>query len=150
MRISFKHFILVSAVALTIPAVVEAQAQTRIITGRGSATLSNAVRVGDLVFASGALPSGGANADTTIEGQTTSALENIKRTFETAGTSINNAVKCTVFLIEGADFRGMNTAYAKFWSAENPPPARSTVVVKALVAPSAKLEIECIAAMPKP
>jgi enamine deaminase RidA (YjgF/YER057c/UK114 family) len=147
MRISIKHFILAGAIAATIPASAEAQAQTRIITGRGSAILSNAVRVGDLVFASGALPSG---ADSTIEGQTTSTLENIKRTLETAGTSINNAVKCTVYLIEGADFRGMNSAYTKFWSAENPPPARTTVVVKALVVPSAKLEIECIAAMPKP
>ena len=136
--------------AVAAPVAAQAQAQSRIITGRGSATLSNAVRVGDLVFASGALPSGGANADTTIEGQTTSTLENIKRTLETAGTSINHAVKCTVYLIEGADFRGMNTAYTKFWSAENPPPARTTVVVKALVVPSAKLEIECIAAMPKP
>lgn len=120
----------------------------RTITGRGSATLSNAVRVGNLVFASGALPARGANADSTIEGQTTSTLESIKRSFETAGTSINHAVKCTVYLINGADFGGMNTAYQKFWSAENPPPARTTVVVAALVVPGAKLEIECIAAMP--
>lgn len=139
--------VLLVAGAAAAPVAAQAQAQSRIITGRGSATLSNAVRVGDLVFASGALPSG---ADSTIEGQTTSTLENIKRTLETAGTSINNAVKCTVFLVEGADFRGMNSAYTKFWSAENPPPARTTVVVKALVVPSAKLEIECVAAMPKP
>ena len=63
---------------------------------------------------------------------------------------MNNAVKCTVFMINGADFQGMNSSYQKFWSAENPPPARTTVVVQALVAPGAKLEIECIAAMPKP
>jgi enamine deaminase RidA (YjgF/YER057c/UK114 family) len=139
---------LLAGAALATPAALSAQA--RIITGRGSAMLSNAVRVGDLVFASGALPARGANADTTIEGQTTSTLESIKRTLETAGTSINNAVKCTVFLISGTDFQGMNTAYQKFWSAENPPPARTTVVVQALVVPGAKLEIECIAAMPKP
>ena len=60
---------------------------------------------------------------------------------------MNNAVKCTVFLVNLADFQGMNSAYSKFWSPENPPPARSTVVVAALVAPTAKLEIECIAAM---
>jgi len=43
----------------------------------------------------------------------------------------------------------MNSAYGKFWSPENPPPARSTVVVAALVSPGAKLEIECIAAVPR-
>lgn len=149
MRITLRLIAVVVAGA-ALSATAQAQAQSRIITGRGSATLSNAVRVGDLVFASGALPSLAAGADTTIEGQTTSTLESIKRSLETAGTSINNAVKCTVFLIEGADFRGMNTAYSKFWTAENPPPARTTVVVKALVVPNAKLEIECVAAMPKP
>lgn len=120
----------------------------RTITGRGNAILSNAVRVGNLVFASGALPARGAGADTTIEGQTTSTLESIKRSFETAGTSISHAVKCTVYLINATDFQGMNTAYQKFWSTDNPPPARTTVVVAALVVPGAKLEIECIAAMP--
>ena len=114
--------------------------------GRGSATLSAGVRVGDLVFASGQLP---ARGDSTIETQTTSALEAVKKVFEAAGTSMNNAVKCTVFLVDIKDFQGMNSSYSKFWSPENPPPARSTVVVAALVTPTAKLEVECIAAMPK-
>ena len=99
-----------------------------------------------MVYASGALPTGGANADTTIQGQTRSALGNVKSTFELAGTTMANAVKCTVFLVEGSDFRGMNEAYAEFWPVS--PPARSTVIVKALVVPNAKLEIECTAVMP--
>ena len=57
-------------------------------------------------------------------------------------------MKCTVYLIDGADFRGMNESYAKMWPVQ--PPARTTVVVKALVVPNAKLEIECIATMPSP
>jgi enamine deaminase RidA (YjgF/YER057c/UK114 family) len=40
----------------------------------------------------------------------------------------------------------MNQVYGEFWPVS--PPARSTVVVKALVAPAAKIEIECMAAMP--
>jgi 2-iminobutanoate/2-iminopropanoate deaminase len=112
----------------------------------GTATLSNVIKAGGLVFASGQLPAAG---DSTIEGQTTSALSKIKALFEAAGTSMNNAVKCTVFLVDLKDFQGMNSSYQKFWSAENPPPARSTVVVAALVTPSAKLEVECIAAQAK-
>lgn len=121
-------------------------AQGREVFGRSTATLSPAVKVGNLVYASGQLP---ARGDSTIETQTTSALNNVKTALEGAGTKMENAVKCTVFLIDVKDFQGMNSSYSKFWSPENPPPARSTVVVAALVLPGAKLEIECIAAMPK-
>ena len=129
-----------------IPSVTDAQAR-EVLGTPGRAPLSPAIRVGNLVFASGALPSGGANADTTIQGQTKSALENLNRSFALAGTSLEHAVKCTVFLVEAADFRGMNEAYGAFW-ATTAPPTRTTVVVKALVSPAAKLEIECIAVMP--
>ena len=145
MRIALNSIRTAALVALVaIPAL--AQAQQREAIGRSSATLTQAIRVGNMVYASGALPTGGANADTTIQGQTRRALGNIKTTLELAGTTMQNAVKCTVFLIEGSDFRGMNEAYAEFWPVA--PPARSTVVVKALVVPNAKLEIECIAVMP--
>ncbi len=145
MRIAPKFIRTAALVALAaVPSL--AQAQQREAIGRSTATLTQAIRVGNMVYASGALPTGGANADTTIQGQTRSALGNIKTTLELAGTTMQNAVKCTVFLIEGSDFRGMNEAYAEFWPVA--PPARSTVVVKALVVPNAKLEIECIAVMP--
>lgn len=145
MRITPKFIRTAALVALAaVPSLTHAQQREAI--GRSSATLTQAIRVGNMVYASGALPTGGANADTTIQGQTRSALGNIKTTLELAGTTMQNAVKCTVFLIEGSDFRGMNQAYAEFWPVA--PPARSTVVVKALVDPNAKLEIECIAVMP--
>ncbi len=134
------------AVLLTAVVAGPLSAQAREAIGQSSAVLTPAIRVGNMVYASGALPSRGANADTTIQGQTKSTLENLKRTLEMAGTTMEHAVKCTVFLVEGADFRGMNEAYATFWPSA--PPARTTVVVKALVVPNAKLEIECIATMP--
>jgi len=114
--------------------------------GQSSPTLTPAIRVGTMVYASGQLPARGANADTTIQGQTKSTLENVKRVLEMAGTTMENAVKCTVFLIEGTDFQGMNEVYRTFWPVA--PPARSTVIVKALVVAGAKLEIECTAVMP--
>ncbi len=128
-----------------LPALAQ-QAPKREAIGNSTATLTQAIRVGNLVFASGALP--GRDADSTIQSQTTSALNNIKASLEAAGTKIENAVKCTVYLIDGADFRGMNESYAKMWPVQ--PPARTTVVVKALVVPNAKLEVECIATMPSP
>ncbi len=112
-----------------------------------SATLTPGIRVGDIVYASGQLGTRRDNPNATIQEQTTLALENTKRVFEAAGTSMANAVKCTVFLVDVADFQGMNQAYRAFFP--DSPPARSTVVVKALVVPNATVEIECMAVMPK-
>jgi len=109
-----------------------------------SATLSPAIRVGDVLYLSGQLGTSRDPADTTIGGQTTRALENTKRVVEAAGATMEHIVKCTVFLTSAADFRGMNQAYTKFFP--KAPPARSTVVVAALVVPDAKVEIECLAA----
>lgn len=137
---------LCSALAVIALPATPAQAQAREVIGAPAPLISQAIRVGNMVYPSGQLPARGANADTTIEGQTKSALENVKRALELAGTTMDNAVKCTVFLVEGADFAGMNAAYRTFWSSA--PPARTTVVVKALVVPGAKLEVECNAVMP--
>lgn len=133
-----------TAIALAaLPAV--AQAQKQVVTGPGvnsSAMLSAGVKVGDLLYLSGQLP---ARGDSTIEGQTKSALERMNPILAAAGTTKDNIVKCTVFLIDVKDFAGMNKAYTEFFTKE--PPARSTVVVAALVTAGAKLEVECIAAL---
>ena len=123
-------------------------AQKQVINPPGatpSPTLSAAVRVGDLLYLSGQLP--GRDADTTIESQTKSALERMNPILAAAGTSAANIVKCTVFLANVKDFAGMNRAYTQYFTKE--PPARSTVAVAALVSPTAKLEVECIATIPK-
>jgi 2-iminobutanoate/2-iminopropanoate deaminase len=112
-----------------------------------SATLTPGIRVGDIVYASGQLGTVRDNPNATIQEQTKRALENTARVFEAAGTSMANAIKCTVFLTEVTDFQGMNQAYREFFP--DSPPARSTVVVKALVVPNATVEIECMAVIPK-
>ena len=123
-----------------------AQGNVREALGTPTATLTPAIRVGNMVYASGQLGTRRDAPDSTIEGQTRIALENTKRVLEMAGTTLNRSVRCTVFLIEASDFRGMNSVWTEFWPQS--PPARSTVVVKALVVPSAKVEIECMAVMP--
>jgi 2-iminobutanoate/2-iminopropanoate deaminase len=135
-------------VAVALPAFAQAQARTQVV-GEGqsaSVTLSPGIKVGNLVFSSGQLGMSRDKPDSTIGGQTKAALENVQKVFVAAGTSMANAAKCTVFLVELKDFSGMNAAYKEFFPKE--PPARSTVVVAALVQPGAKIEIECIAAIP--
>ncbi len=123
-----------------------AYAQARKPVGNSSPTLTPAIIVGNMVYGSGQLGMSRDNPDTTIQGQTKQTLENIKRVFEQAGTTMANVAKCTVFLTDVKDFGGMNEVYRTFFPSA--PPARSTVVVAALVVPNAKVEIECIAAMP--
>ncbi len=125
-------------------------AQKQIITlpgGRGGGMLSAATRVGDLVFVSGQTPS---RADSTMDAQTTTELTKIENILKAAGTSMDNVLKCQVFITDAAEFAKMNEAYAKFFPSDKGPPARTTVVVAALVSAGAKVEIECIATMPKP
>ena len=114
---------------------------------RPGGVLSSAVRVGDLVFLSGALgtkPGGGGLADGGIEGQTRQALENVKASAALAGVTMADIAKCSVFLTDVANFQAMNGVYKEFFPTE--PPARTTVGVAGLVVPGALIEIECIAA----
>ena len=138
--------------ALSLAAASSAQAQVagrQPVIGEGqriSATLSPGIRVGNMLWASGQL--GTSPSDTTIAGQTTRALENTEKVFKAAGTTLAAAAtKCTVFLTDVKDFQGMNGAYTKFFPSN--PPARSTVVVAALVVPGAKVEIECQGVIPQ-
>jgi 2-iminobutanoate/2-iminopropanoate deaminase len=126
-----------------------AYAQKQIVTlpgGRGGGMLSAATKIGDLVFVSGQTP---ARTDSTMEAQTTSELTKIENILKAAGTTMENVLKCQVFITDGAEFAQMNAAYSKFFPSDKGPPARTTVVVAALVSAGAKVEIECIAAMPK-
>jgi reactive intermediate/imine deaminase len=114
---------------------------------RPGAVLSTAVKVGDIIFLSGALgtkPGGGGLADGGIEGQTRQALENVKASVTLAGGTMADIAKCTVFLADVKDFQAMNAVYREFFPTD--PPARTTVGVAGLVVPGALIEIECTAA----
>lgn len=106
---------------------------------------SQAIQVGELIFASGQLPidpATGLIVEGGIEEQTRQALTNVSHILKSAGSSLENVVKTTVFLADMADFAAMNEVYAKFFSA--PFPARSAVAVKALPK-GALVEVECVA-----
>lgn len=137
---------LARSAALLALAALPAFAQAPEPIGQSSPTLTPAYRVGNTVYTSGQLGMSRTDPDSSIQAQTRRTLDNIKRVIELSGTTMAHVVKCTVFLVEAADFQGMNQAYREYFPSA--PPARSTVVVKALVVPGALVEIECIAAMP--
>ena len=106
---------------------------------------SQAIKVGNLLFASGQIPLDPATGafPEGIEAQTNQALTNVKNILEAAGTSLDKVVKTTVFLSDMNNFAAMNGVYATFFS-EGSYPARSAVEV-ARLPKDAMVEIEVIA-----
>ena len=106
---------------------------------------SHAILAADLVFCSGMVAVDPAT-NTLIEGdmaaQTRRALDNLAAALAAAGSDLAHVVKTTVFLVELADFKAMNEAYAERFGGHKP--ARSTIGVAGLPL-GARLEIECIA-----
>lgn len=106
---------------------------------------SQAIKVGNLVFASGQVPivpATGEFVEGGIKEQTRQSLTNAKAILEEAGTSLSKVVKTTVYLSDMANFAAMNEVYADFFT--QPYPARSAVAVKTLPK-NALVEVECIA-----
>ena len=106
---------------------------------------SQAVRAGDMVFASGQIPIDPATGEFVAGGiaeQTEQVLRNLTAVFAAAGLGLNQVVKTTVFLANMDDFTMMNEVYGRFFGAE--PPARATVQAARLPR-DAKVEIEAIA-----
>jgi len=105
---------------------------------------SPAVRVGNTLYLSGALgivPGTRKLAEGGILGETQQVLENISATLEDFGSSMDNVVKCTVFLADIREWAAMNEIYTTFFPNK---PARSAVGISGLGL-SARVEIECIA-----
>jgi 2-iminobutanoate/2-iminopropanoate deaminase len=106
---------------------------------------STAVVVDDTIYLSGEIGRTPGTV-TLVEGgvgpQTEAIFENYKLTLARVGASLDDIVKCTVFLDDMSKFSEMNAAYVKFFPDEKP--ARSTFGVDGL-AFGAALEIECLA-----
>ena len=106
---------------------------------------SQAVRAGNLVFASGQIPIDPATGEFVAGGvaeQTEQVLRNLTSVFAAAGVELNQIVKTTVFLADMEDFAAMNEVYGRFFGEQ--PPARATVQAARLPR-DAKVEIEAIA-----
>ncbi len=119
-----------------------------IATDRGPKAIgpySQAIKANGFVFVSGQIPLD-PHTQQVVEGdiarQTERVLENLKGIVEAAGSSLERAVKTTVFLADLKDFAAMNEAYGRFFPSN--PPARSTVEVARLPR-DVRVEIELFA-----
>ena len=106
---------------------------------------SQAVVEGDFIFLAG---QGCTNPQTEelelgdVRSETKRTLENIRAILEAAGSSVDDVMKCNVYLRDINDFGEMNDVYETFFAA--PFPARTTIQAGALPGGIA-VEIECIA-----
>jgi 2-iminobutanoate/2-iminopropanoate deaminase len=110
---------------------------------------SQAIVAGGLVFCSGMAgidPATGAAPDG-IEAQTEQALRNLAAVLASAGASMADVVKTTIFYAEVEDFGRLNEIYARHMP--DPPPARSAPANVRLPR-DLLISIDAIAVLPAP
>ena len=118
------------------------------IPGEPKLPFSQAIRAGDFIFVAGQAGfrgPGNENPAEGVEAQTRVCIEEGKKVLEAAGSSLDDVVKATVYLIKAEDWPTMNEVYKQYFREDQP--ARASIVV-GLVLPVMLVEIECIAYCP--
>jgi enamine deaminase RidA (YjgF/YER057c/UK114 family) len=100
---------------------------------------NSAISLGNLVFLSGT----GVRSPDDVGGQTLKVFESIERRLLLAGSSMQQVLKCNVYLKTLDDYDAMNDAFRGLFG-ENPP-VRTTVAVLGIPAENCRVEIEVIA-----
>jgi 2-iminobutanoate/2-iminopropanoate deaminase len=94
---------------------------------------SQAIRAQGLIFTSGQIAFDPATQQIIagdVSAQTDRVLKNLDAILQAAGSSLENVLRCTVFLKNMSDFAAMNEVYGRHF--KQAPPARSTVEVARL------------------
>jgi 2-iminobutanoate/2-iminopropanoate deaminase len=114
---------------------------------RWKAPTSVVTRHGDTLYVSGLPPfdpATGEVADALLERQTELVLEQLKLCVETAGSSLDNVLKCNVYCTSVEQFAAVNAIYTRHFPKN--PPARIFVCVPAWPG-RFDIEIDCVAAL---
>ncbi|MDN3922778.1 RidA family protein [Roseateles violae] len=107
-------------------------------------------RVGHLLFLSGALGNIPGRLELVpggIAAEARQTMENIRTVLRGQGLDLQHLLRCTVMLADMAEWPAFNEVYKAFFG-ELPLPARSAFGASGL-ALGARVEVECIAALPQ-
>ncbi|HEY4897133.1 MAG TPA: RidA family protein [Solirubrobacteraceae bacterium] len=105
---------------------------------------SHAVRAGGLLICSGQIPLDPATGEivgATAAEQAGRCMENLEAVCRAAGTSLEHALRLTIYMTDLGEFASVNEVYGSYFGSE--PPARVTVGVAALPK-GAYVEIDAI------
>lgn len=109
---------------------------------------NQAVQYGNLLFTSGQIainPKTGELFRGEVGEETRLVMENLKAVLEAAGTSFENVIKSTIYILDMDNFGIINEVYGSFFN-DDTAPARETVEVARLPR-SVNVEISVIAAI---
>jgi 2-iminobutanoate/2-iminopropanoate deaminase len=135
--------LLAAAAASPHPAAAQDGTVVRRLEAGALAAYSTAVQVGGTIWLSGTLGvADGALVAGGIQAETRQALVNIGSTLAELGASLDDVVKCTVYLADIGEWGAMNEVYATFFPRRRP--ARSSVGVAGLPL-DARIELACVA-----
>lgn len=102
-----------------------------------------------LVFVSGqgaTDPATGKLAGADVATQTEQSLKNVRTILRAAGSDLQYALRCGVFLLDMKEFEEMNGVYSRMFGDHRP--ARTTIQAAALPGVGLRVEIDCIAYVP--
>jgi 2-iminobutanoate/2-iminopropanoate deaminase len=94
---------------------------------------SQAIQAGNLLFCSGQIaldPVSGEIVAGGVREQAEQVMKNITAVLSAAGSSFDDVVKTTIFLVDMNDFATVNEIYGRYFTGHKP--ARSTVAVQSL------------------
>ena len=114
----------------------------------GNLPFSDSVRAGDLLLLSGELGTVPGSLDLAPGGigpEARQTMENIKAKLARRGATLDNVVKCMVFLADMKEWAAFNEVYRTYFTKHLP--ARSAFGATGL-ALGARVEVECIAVLP--
>jgi 2-iminobutanoate/2-iminopropanoate deaminase len=144
-----KHLAAIAAGVFAMTSSADAAPTRPAVEHYGSPTLngqrlpfSSAVRVGDILYLSGAIGRGpDGKPPEGIEAQTRATMDDIGETLKLAGLKHSDLFHCTVFLSDMNNWAAFNQVYLTYFP-DGPLPARSAFGANGL-ALGALLEVEC-------
>ena len=103
-----------------------------------------------LIFVSGqgaTDPATGKLAGDDVETQTEQCLKNVQAILRAGGSDLQYVLRCGVFLLDMQEFQRMNAVYARVFGDHRP--ARTTIQAAGLPGDGLRVEIDCIAYVPR-
>jgi 2-iminobutanoate/2-iminopropanoate deaminase len=110
---------------------------------------NHAMRVGNTIYVAGQVArdaNGILVAPNDAAGQARQVYHNLGRVLEACGATVENVVKITTYLVDGADSKAVTDVRLGFFGDHRPP--HTGLIVAGLGSPEVRLEVEVIVVLP--